>query len=660
VRGRAQWRFALQPILRANGGADVDDEDLGPPRLASQMSPGDMAAIEAGLMAYFDHLTPAAKAGCRVYVDWLRQAVLGIFPETENSPAEPEGPTPDGPSLRMVECCQASPFAARDLQALGLLLQALRSFVEAEEMVVPSGVQESSWSDFRAEWSRLLHGLVIPADPRKASVRFGTLETGRAQAMDHLFVLGLAEGEFPLLPAPDVLYAPRERENQSLPLIHVRAGEQASLWWQVLSSCRKSLTLLRPRLDEKGAPWLPSSYWEAAVETVKSVLPQLGEEVPPIVAQPGWDEAASANELLVALANGGALRVPFELLLPWQSSQAAYQLLQQRQSWNPVPAFEGILETPAIRAELDQHYGPAHRWSASRLNRYGSCPYSYFAQVVLGLEEQDDPESGFDPMQRGTLLHAILQRLFNQLTAESIALTPANLAHIATLLENCCANAFERAPERYGFQPGPMWRYEQEEMRRMLLVLLQTEAEQNSASPRFYPYQQELRFGIHGSQLACLRLEGPTGTSFLLHGVIDRLDRDQDGCLRLIDYKSGSSLYGKPDLEKGLAFQSPLYALAAEQLIEGARIVETCYLHIPKRKTSGRLVFSGRVEMDETVRKAVERAEVFVQNIRQGLFPPLPAQPGMGSNGCADTCGFASLCRADRHAIAKARRGGIL
>ena len=142
--------------------------------------------------------------------------------------------------------------------------------------------------------------------------------------------------------------------------------------------------------------------------------------------------------------------------------------------------------------------------------------------------------------------------------------------------------------------------------------------------------------------------------------MIDRVDRDPSGRLRVVDYKSGSTPYSQADLTRGLAFQSPLYALAVEQLLPESQVAESYYLHIPNRKPSGQLKFSGRAAEDETVRAAVERAAEFIRAVRDGKFPILPARPGSGQNACTRTCPFGGVCRVDRHTLAKARQmGGV-
>jgi len=640
--GREQWRFALQPLARRADSAD--DEEREEKRLAARLEPDALAAIESGLNAFFDWITPPASASWREHSLWLQQAVLGLFPENEEDQADP---APAPASLDMVNACAraADPATARrDLQALQLAARALAALVDAAELVAPEA-GPIPWSEYLAELQRVLPSLALLPDPLQPGLRLMSLEAGRSLSVDHLLVLGLAEGEFPRLPAPDVFYSARERAAHPLPLIRPTPGEQASLWWQVLNSCRASLTLLRPRLDDKGAPWLPSSFWEAALAAVAGGAERVGEQTLPVIVELDYENAASPAELLAAcVRDGGA--IPLALRQPWQAASAAALRMRERQSWQPVPGYEGVLRDESILAALERRYGSEHNWSPSRLNRYGKCPYIFFAQYILELDELADPAEGLDVMQRGLVLHAVLEDLYRVLTDRQLDVTPTSLAEVEALLEATCARVFEHAPQRFGFLPGALWRYEQAELRRLLRALLGWEAEQNGPAPRFHPFRQELGFGV--------ALSSAAGLSFNLHGVIDRVDQDGQGSLRLLDYKSGSSSYGKPEMLKGEAFQTPLYALAAEQLL-GQPVVESAYLLVQSREISGLLKFSGPVAEDVTVRAVVERAAQIIQAIRTGRFPTSPAKLDTGPHGCG-ACEFRGLCRADRHALVKARR----
>jgi hypothetical protein len=125
----------------------------------------------------------------------------------------------------------------------------------------------------------------------------------------------------------------------------------------------------------------------------------------------------------------------------------------------------------------------------------------------------------------------------------------------------------------------------------------------------------------------------------------------------VIDYKSGSTTYSKKDIEQGLAYQTALYALAVEpHLLPEARVVESYYLLIPSRATSGSIHFEERVAENETVQAAVGMASAFIRFIRRGEFPSLPGKATRGVLGCRQYCDFSGLCRVSRLGIAKARR----
>jgi hypothetical protein len=70
-------------------------------------------------------------------------------------------------------------------------------------------------------------------------------------------------------------------------------------------------------------------------------------------------------------------------------------------------AFVGRLAADgALRARLD-----AMRWTPSRLETLGACGFKFFAREMLGLAPLDDPTAAVDAVERGTLVHALLEAL---------------------------------------------------------------------------------------------------------------------------------------------------------------------------------------------------------------------------------------------------------
>ncbi|MFO7624955.1 MAG: PD-(D/E)XK nuclease family protein, partial [Anaerolineales bacterium] len=445
IAGRDQWLAATTPLDADR--QDMDDEDIGKPALAAQTPAQDLLSLQAGLGAFFDHLTPPVSATYADYTAWIQAALVGLFPEEDSG--EPEDAEPVI-SLNLLACCREGPVPERDLGALALLMSALRRLLSAAE--ITPGDKTVSWDAYRAELLEILQHMLLPAASDQLQVRFGRLEEGRAREFQHLFVMGLSEGEFSARPAIDVLYAPQERQDHPLALIRYTAADDASLWWQVLGNVRQRLTLLRPYIDGNGAPWQASPYWDAVLERFSD----LPVETIKIAEHPTLEQAASLPEWLTALAYAGAQEAPNDLAGLWKYAQQAQVIMQQRQSYLPLGEFEGVIQSTDLVDEIEQRFAEEHCWSASRLNRYANCPYGFFAEVVLKLAARDEPQDGLDAMQRGSLLHAVLEHFYRNLAASHLEATLPNLDEILNYLEQSCTAVFATAPRKFGFRAGAL------------------------------------------------------------------------------------------------------------------------------------------------------------------------------------------------------------
>jgi ATP-dependent helicase/nuclease subunit B len=661
VAGMEQWEHALRPVVLSPEDEslieELDQDDDGAP---ASHQPGHFTAIEQksifdGLMAFFNHLTPPPVDTHRGYTLWLQEAILGIFSDDdEGSEIDLTGIS----SLQMLECIRQSPFAERDLEALRSILAALRRLVEAAELAAPLEGELISWEAYRGEVVNALLSLSMPFDVSVSGIRFDALSTGRWQPVNYLFVLGLSEGEFPSRPAPDLFYSQSERLQHPLPLVRQAPAEEASLWWQVISGCRRELTLIRPRLDEKGVPWLASPFWDAVLDK----LPGIEIVEPPVAAMPEPGTEACLHELLAGLASRPEtfqltrVEIPREGALAWSNMLAAYQVLNARQSWQATPSYEGILQGDRVRKQIRKAFPPDYPWSASQLGSYAACPFRFFSLYLLRLDALPEPQEGLDLLQRGHLLHSVLELLHRRLGEAGLAPCAEDREQVLEELDRCCDQVFADASESIGFRPGPLWRYEQQELRRLLAAFVDWECQENGQAASYLPYQQELRFGFAGSSKSDLRIRVGEGKYFRLRGVIDRIDRRRDGGLRVIDYKSGKTPYKKEHAERGLALQAPLYALAAESMFPGAQVVEAGYLLVAGRKLCGGDQLAGGAAEDNWVRSAVEAAFTFIEQARYGQFPAAPVKQPSDRLPCEMPCEFRDFCRIDRHSLAKSRR----
>ncbi len=647
LEGREQWFGALQPIQEVF--PDFEDEDLGHPPFISTLPEDEIQALKEGLDAFFDHLTPPSEATPHNYTWWIQTKLLGVFPNDN----ELEEITPsDQPSLQMLDGCKQSPESEHDLLVLSQVLTCLRKVNNSYKWVNQS--QDLSWEDYCKDLLAEFLITRIPSGKTQSKILFAPLAEGRVQSFDYLFVLGLSEGEFPTRPDPDVFYANKEREKFSLPIRRDNPENDASLFWQVLSNVNHKLTLVRPYIDEYGAEWQPSPYWDA----VKACFDGLIEERIPIADKISVVDAASQNEFLIACAQVQVREVPNEVLKNYQYAQSASKIISQRDSYRPPGEHEGVLISDDILSQLNEIYGSDHVWSASRLNTYGNCPFKFFADNILDLKAHPEPEDGIDVMTRGSLLHLVLEKTLQKIQENGWTLDQENKKAVLEILDSVCDTAFLSAPKRYGFQPTPLWDYEQDELRRMLKTYLDWECEKGMG--HFMPFLQEAKFGTKGAVEGAFRVALDEGY-FNLRGVIDRIDKDDHENYRVIDYKSGSTPYKKDDIINGLAFQTALYALVAENFMtnEDGMITKSEYRHLPKRSSSGSLSFSTKVKEDPNVQQAALKAFEHIQRIRLGIFPSATEKSIRGQHACTTYCDYALLCRVSRQSISKARKAGL-
>ncbi len=370
VAGRSQWEFAIQPVQLWESAAE--DEDRRSLPLAARLSVETLAEIGSGLSAFFDHLTPPRQATPLDYAVWVQERLLGVGGDgSEEDLSEPAA------TLDMAACCLAGDPHARPVlrRLLRALAELAKTPVDANGETLNGAEPLVAWESFRRDLVSLLLDTPLPTANGGPAVPFSALEAGRASSVDYLYVLGLSEGEFPTQPDADPIYDPAERRSASLPLVRFDEGDSASLWWQVVSGCRRHLALLRPWLDESGAEWPASPYWD---ETKRAHLPEVEAQQRRVAAPLDPRDAAGPAELLTALALAGAPSAPLELAARWQAAQAAHALERTRARSGAPTAFEGVLAAPDILADLARRFG--RPWSVSRLNRYNTCPFGFFLE----------------------------------------------------------------------------------------------------------------------------------------------------------------------------------------------------------------------------------------------------------------------------------------
>ncbi len=672
VRGRDVWLEELRAADRVRvdeDGEPVDDA------LAS-----DASRIAAALEAFFERVTPPDGGTAYEFVAWIEQWI-GTDPasdvldraEQATETGDGEAPTPpaepDRHDLDVIGSVRATTDAgrvSRDILALQAFKRLLSGIRAAYDLLAGRGpLPVLSWEQFRAELRLAVdRERLVPPGGLNRIGRVLATDAAEARGLphDHVFVMGLSEGVFPAQQPDRGLYQDGERrslEAAGIPML--TAAERAddlSLFYQVTGLARRTLTLSRFSVTDKGTPCPPSPFWRAVRAVIE--VPEASIERMPVGAVPRLDEAATLSEVANAVAAQFSGEHASDEAI---TALGAYNALLAAPSWSgrwrsvlhnralearredpasPFDSFMGVLADPSLVAEVARRCGPGRVWSTSQLDEFGACPFRFFARRMLHLKEVAEPEEGLDRLQLGSVVHAILEETYHAISARHLVIHPDNREHALDILYTAAEDVFAGAPQAYGFRASQVWEYEQEGMLRRLASLVAKDFEGGGpfadqvAGEERVTLAVEKRFGF-GTQ-AALIVDGPAGP-LRVRGVIDRIDRVGDQII-VIDYKTGSTKRKIDDIAAGREFQMAIYLLAAEQLLSDAdlTVFGGAYWHIRSGQTSGE-VLAG----DEVIEYAVQHMHHHVLRAREGCFPVIPSVPY--GPMCKRFCEFRRLCR---------------
>jgi len=599
IEGREQWDDIFNRLAQSQPPSlPIDEEEIQSPVLpyGEQVTP-----LRQALNRFFDRLAPPwPSASLENWIYWLED-LLDAWRYYHQGASE------------------------NDQAAFDQLRQVLRALVLGEAVI---GVQELSYNQFCTQLQGALEGSGIQETTpgNQPSILVLRMIEGRGLRFRAVAILGLSEGIFPAVENSDPFLD--EDLRLSLGLESRLQRQQPSLFYQAITRSDQFILFTRPYLADDGEKWEPSPYWKA----VLSLLPEHSEQVIRPDDLRALNDAASPEEALFWAVRQHRLPRSFADLLPrWEYLRHAHNVLAARQAEQPAGPYEGSAEPLASLTQA--RYGAQHVWSVSRLEPYGVCPHQFFVRTALELEARIPPQPGLDAAQLGTLLHAILEQVY------AAAEDPTDLQAVLAALPGTACQLFERAPLDLCFRPSLLWQKEQEQLILALENTIRCLAEED-ADAGWRPVAYEQSFGRSGAAPLAVHTGSQT---ILLHGMIDRIDRDPAGRVRIIDYKTGSSHLSKQDLLLGYRLQLPLYALAAQEVVNLGRVTEGFYWALLKGE-AGALKLSTFNRADDigpqaAIDTAKEHLEHIVSGIRRAHFPPIPPK-----GGCPSYCPASAWC----------------
>jgi len=283
------------------------------------------------------------------------------------------------------------------------------------------------------------------------------------------------------------------------------------------------------------------------------------------------------------------------------------------------------------RTVVDRLYGQEIPMSASRMDKYRSCHFSYFMRY--GLKAEPRKSAGFTAPEYGTFVHYVLEQVLKD--PECGIYEGEWSEEKQKKLHRMTEKAVERyVDEELGGLEGQTERFKYL-FRRLLRSVKKVvdNAAEELTDARFKPIRFELGFGS-GEELPPIRLTVDDVT-ISVTGFVDRVDgwvKDGKLYLRVVDYKTGRKTFDLTEVWNGLGLQMLLYLFALEnegEKLFGLPTESAGVLYLPARDA---VIQGSRVMDDETWRKEMDK-----QLVRKGLLLDDPnvlsAMERAGENG---------------------------
>lgn len=369
-----------------------------------------------------------------------------------------------------------------------------------------------------------------------------------------VFVMGLNSGVFPASLSENGLFSSREKDklrNIGLSIGQDTEGavlKERFLLYNALTSATEKLHLSYSLSGTSGEKMTKSE----AVDLVARLFP---------LVEVFYDRDEEPLSLVESE------NAAFELLAKrWQETDPFTQSLKKYFAENTeykhktqavkraAEKKDFAFESKAVATAL---FGKHMKFSASKLEDYGKCPFLYFCRY--GLQAKPRLKAKLDASHSGTVIHHVLELLlkrhkgkaFLELSDEDIK---TEIAEILSDYMQENMGSEETKTERFNYLY-----YRTEKILEFIMLRLRAEF----AESDFEPCDFELRIG-DGADVEAMKYTLENGTA-QLNGFIDRVDSfEKNGkkYIRIVDYKSGDKKFRLSDVLSGMNMQMLLYLVS--------------------------------------------------------------------------------------------------
>jgi RecB family exonuclease len=490
------------------------------------------------------------------------------------------------------------PLRDRHLRARSAVLSAVHALRRAHPYLDDTPVELKSVAAMIRRW---IEGQTFALREGSAGVQLVDAQAARYGEFDEVFVVGLVEGEWPERSAKNIFYPAWLLSQLDWPDTRMTLAGERAAFQDLMGLARRQVHLSTFEL-ENDAIIGPSHFLE---DLERLGLRALVSDAP-AVGRIFVSEALTTEPMAPAAVDGDAA------------------------AWLAVRAERSDAAGGQFHGGASSYRPPAY--SVSALERYLQCPFRFFSERVLTLEEDPEDEATLNAKELGIFVHEVFEKFFAEWNRRGYGgITPENLPQARAIFGEVIEPLLATLPEgEAAVQRTRLLGSAADEG--LAEAVFQAEAEwETPVVERLLEHALEGEFDI----------QGETETRRIaLRGKADRIDLLADKTFRIIDYK----LSRAPDRKQAL--QLPIYTVCTVQHLRKTRGEDwepgqAGYIAFGQERQFVPMLARGK-SRDAALIDAQTRLLTAVDRIERGEFPPTPADTIMCTR-----CAHAAVCRKD-------------
>lgn len=397
-------------------------------------------------------------------------------------------------------------------------------------------------------------------------VTFGDVDRSRSHKVKTVFIIGLNDGSFPSVNKDEGFLGDSDREILKQDGIELAKGTLDKLYednfniYKAFTTAENSIYLSYTSGDKEGKALRPSIL----IHKIKKQYPKLQEKSDRQEKQYELGNETVTYEQL--LENIARIKDNETIDKIWYH---IYQYYKQNEQWQEKLQndMQGLnytnLPQPIHPKNIEKLYGNTLKTSVSRLEKYRSCPFSYYLQYGLKLKEKENLK--IHTFETGSFMHETIDEFFQEVRKQGLALAEIEEDQIYQIVSKIIDQNLEQA-KNFIFRSTPKYKVLVKRLKKMVAKALKYII-QTLIYSDFSIEGTEIEFGKKGKYKPIL-LSLQDGKKVEITGKIDRVDTayGEDGkYLRIIDYKSSSKNIDLNEVYAGLQIQLLTYMDAIEK-----------------------------------------------------------------------------------------------